>query len=111
MCLRHYQFVDHNECKKVLSVLNLTKYGKIDISSYRSHRILTLEDFLHYNKKSECYVVYSDPEIPIIKTDLYAITANIDDILAVSFDTWIIFDDYSLIVEFFHDGVITAVNI
>lgn len=111
LCLSHYELINQNKCKDILSVLHLTNYGKIDVNSYRFSRSLEFKEFLKYDKKVECYVIYSDPEIPVIKTNLSEIKSNIDDVLSVAFDTWILLDDYSLIFEFYHDGMITEVYI
>lgn len=61
--------------------------------------------------EKEYYVIWPDAEIPIIKCNIDDILDNIDDVLAVSFDTWLISVDMKRLIEFYHEGDITLGNI
>ena len=111
MCLSKYELLAEDESEKILSYLRLTKYGRLNVDSYKTHCNISMEKFMQYTEEKECYIVFNDAEIPIIKTFYNEIIANIDDVLAVSFDTWILSDDCSIIFEFYHDGLITMVNV
>ena len=54
---------------------------------------------------------WDDINMPILKCDWLSIFNNIDDVLAVSFDTWMISEDIKNIIEFYHEGTIIAGSI
>lgn len=57
-------------------------------------------------KSKEFYIIWW-VEYPIIKSDIATIIKNIDDVCAVSPDTWLLSPDYDEVIEFHHDGKIT----
>jgi len=109
--LKDYCLVDKMNTQNVLSKIKLTSYGRIEKKYYHKHQVIQIDSIPKYGSK-DCYIVYSDAEIPIIKTRFDAVINSLDDVLAVSFDTWIIIeiDDYYDIIEFFHDGKITLLS-
>ncbi|WP_420196687.1 hypothetical protein [Caldibacillus thermoamylovorans] len=42
------------------------------------------------------YVIWDEGTLPIIQSTLYKVFEVIDDVTAVSFDTWIFFSDFRL---------------
>ena len=52
-------------------------------------------------------VVWSDLALPVLKCPLSIILQYINDIICVSFDTWIFSLDEQWIVEFYHEGEVT----
>jgi hypothetical protein len=48
--------------------------------------------------------MWNDASCPIIKSKLSLILDKIDDVTAVSFDTWLFNFDNGYIVEFYHEG-------
>lgn len=57
-------------------------------------------------KSKEFYIIWC-AEYPIIKSDIATIIKNIDDVCAVSPDTWLFSPDYDEVIEFQHEGKIT----
>lgn len=55
----------------------------------------------------ECFVLWGDPTLPIIITNLLLLVRNIDDVTAVSFDTFIFIKEKCIFIEIRHDGTIT----
>lgn len=51
-------------------------------------------------------ILFDQKDIPCISCKLAAVIENIDDILAVSFDTWILSKDIKEVIEFYHEGTI-----
>ena len=56
-------------------------------------------------KSKEFYIIWW-VKYPIIKSDIATIIKNIDDVCAVSPDTWLFSPDYDEVIEFHHDGKI-----
>ena len=55
---------------------------------------------------TQCYIMWDEFSLPIIKTSPIKIVENFDDITAVSFDTWIIDENYNWVIEINHEGVL-----
>lgn len=55
----------------------------------------------------EFFIVWDQKDIPCIRCDLLTILDNIDDVLAVSFDTWLLSESANEVIEFYHEGKIT----
>ncbi|MEL4027149.1 hypothetical protein NST89_00625 [Caldifermentibacillus hisashii] len=50
------------------------------------------------------YVIWDEGTLPIIQSTLYKVFEVIDDVTAVSFDTWIFSPTLGYVIEIFHDG-------
>lgn len=57
-------------------------------------------------KNQDCYVFWDEFNSPVIKSETYRILNHLDDVLALSFDTWMLGTDFNWIVEFHHEGEI-----
>lgn len=88
--------------KKIREKVVFTKWGRIDWNSYTTFETISIEMLCHLT--GDYFVFWDEANLPVIKTDMKNITSNIDDILAVDFNTWVVKDDYSYIIELFHDG-------
>ncbi|MFL0143628.1 CDI toxin immunity protein, partial [Tenacibaculum maritimum] len=64
-----------------------------------------------YFDSEYCYIFWNDESLPVIKTKFNLFLKNIDDVLAVSYDTWILSNSEKIIIEFFHDDIISVINI
>jgi hypothetical protein len=53
------------------------------------------------------YILWDDASLPTIKVKLEQILNAIDDVTAVSFDTWIFSPELRYAIEFYHEGEIT----
>lgn len=110
--LQKYSIIEDKKLEnQILSNLHLTFYGKVDFSKYADSHEVDLDEIRLLSGEREYYVVWSDCTIPIIKCNIIEILNNIDDVLAVSFDTWLISIDMKQIIEFYHEGDITLGNI
>ncbi|PJI09338.1 MULTISPECIES: hypothetical protein [Clostridium] len=83
--------------------------GRVDFSKFKSkNNINTIASISELIKNStEFYVMWDEVNLPCLKSELENIIKFIDDVTAVSFDTWIVSSDYNTIIEFYHDGEIT----
>ncbi|WJE55913.1 hypothetical protein QRE66_29555 (plasmid) [Bacillus cereus] len=89
----------------------ITTWARIDwdkIQNYRDiYNINEIEPYLYnrYNLHSNIvYIIWDEASLPIIKTNLYQILQVIDDVTAVSFDTWIYSPDVGYVIEYYHEG-------
>lgn len=87
----------------------LTTYGCIDWSCVENSLVLnTTSDISRvFNINNEYYILWDQNDIPFVSCQLATIIENIDDVLAVSFDTWLLSKDKKEIIEFYHEGKMT----
>lgn len=91
-----------------LDTVPFTNWGRVDWSIIKNKKeIKSIEELSEINNDKEFYIIWSDTDLPIIKSKAGAIFNNLDDVIAVSFDTWLFSIDKKLTVEFYHDGDIT----
>lgn len=83
-------------------------FGNIDWSTFKGAiKIVEVSDLYELETKNDYYILWDREGLPCVRCDLYTILQHIDDVLAVSFDTWLLSVDGTEIVEFHHDGKIT----
>lgn len=110
--LKSYSIINDKKLEeKILSNLKLTFYGKADFSKYADAHEISLNEIHMLPGEREYYVIWTDAEIPIIQCNIDDILENIDDVLAVSFDTWLMSVDMKRLIEFYHEGDITLCTI
>ncbi|MGQ0437679.1 CDI toxin immunity protein, partial [Bacillus sp. B-TM1] len=56
------------------------------------------------------YIIWDEASLPIIKTNLHQILQVIDDVTAVSFDTWLYSPNLGYAIEFYHEGEVRIGN-
>ncbi|MDX6189493.1 hypothetical protein SGQ83_09050 [Flavobacterium sp. Fl-318] len=86
-----------------------TFYGRIDWSTFqRSFKINNLDDIRkHIVHNEKCYILWNDTSFPVLETSLQSVYMNVDNVLAVSYDTWLYVFEKNIVIEFYHDGEIT----
>lgn len=86
----------------------MTSYGCIDWKSVKD--CIAIEHISDiYNIFKDCYeyyILWDQKYIPCVSCKLSTIIENIDDVLAVSFDTWLLSKDKKEVIEFYHEGKI-----
>jgi hypothetical protein len=89
--------------------IKFTFYGRIDWSHFsKLFKANNLADISkHLESNENCYVLWNDTSLPVLQTSLESVYLNIDDVLAVSYDTWLYFSEKNIVIEFYHDGEIT----
>lgn len=63
--------------------------------------------YRNVNLQNKYYILWDNQAIPCVICDLYSILKCIDDVLAVSFNTWLLSMEGTEVVEFYHEGDIT----
>ncbi len=86
-----------------------TQWGRINWDEFEQKKeIHDLNEVNDFFDSKECYLMWDDGSLPVIKAPLNKVLSVIDDVTAVSFNTWILSDTNRCVVEFFHDGQITV---
>ena len=84
------------------------RLGRVDFSKFKfKTNINTIDSICKLIKNfTEIYVMWDNADLPCLKCELRDIIKFIDEVTAVSFDTWLVSSDYNIIIEFYHDGQI-----
>lgn len=82
-----------------------TDYGGIDWEKV-TEVILIKNIYDIYDENYEYYILWEQQDLPCISCKLPIIINNIDDVLAVSFDTWLLSQNEREVIEFHHEGKI-----
>ena len=100
--------------KSFTSTIPITKWGVIDWSAVDIRFMVSgVEDIeyifgTHKPKAGHTiYILWNDSVLPAIKVDMRRALRVIDDVTAVSFDTWLFNDTDKYVIEFNHEGLIT----
>lgn len=96
------EIVSERESGAALEALPLTDYGHLDKKACGSFREVSLSEMSEMPDFSY-YVIWDNAEIPVIKCRLKDALNCLDDVLAVSFITWLLAEDFSYAAEF-HEG-------
>ena len=86
----------------------MTIWGKVDWSKIKTKKEMNhIEEIKKLDEFREFYVIWMDIELPILKVSRDTFLNNSSDILAVSFDTWLLSEDYKKVIEIHHEDEIT----
>lgn len=96
----------------------ITSWGRVDWSNIQNYGDLYNEDEIKVYLQNcfgtysqTVYIIWDNARVPIIKTNLHQVLKVIDDVTAVSFDTWIYSPDIGYVIEYHHDGDIRIGNV
>jgi len=78
------------------------RWGRINWECYTNFK--AVDSQLLESLSGDFFIFWREAGLPVICADIKNIACNIDDVLAVDFDTWLVACDFSCIIEFFHDG-------
>lgn len=93
---------------KFYDTVPLTTWGRINWDKFKNIKeVKELADLNLIEGNKKYYIIWGDIEKPIIKSELVNILNNLDDVLAVSFDTWLLAEDESMVIEFYHESDVT----
>jgi|WetSurMetagenome_2_1015567.scaffolds.fasta_scaffold334507_2 hypothetical protein len=87
----------------------ITTYGRIDWPNIKHvKQISSIEEILLQieTKNDEVYILWDEASLPALKTNLSIALSVIDDVAAVSFDTWVYNPNTGYIIEFYHENEI-----
>ncbi|WOA66687.1 hypothetical protein RVY75_29690 (plasmid) [Bacillus mycoides] len=96
----------------------ITSWGRVDWSNIQNYGDLYNEDKIKVYLQNcfgiysqTVYIIWDNARVPIIKTNLHQVLKVIDDVTAVSSDTWIYSPDMGYVIEYHHDGDIRIGNV
>ncbi|AVM25788.1 hypothetical protein [Bacillus pumilus] len=104
-----------NSREKILSYFEslfpFSDWGQIEWNNLSSYvEVNTFDEIQSFlNQKMDeyndvVYVIWDEGTLPIIQSTLDKVFEAIDDVTAVSFDTWIFSPSSGYVIEIFHDG-------
>ena len=99
------------ESKEILDLfyksVPISQYSRVDFEKIDSSKnIDNASELLIQSKNKEFYIIWDELNLPIVKSKLNKIINSIDDVVAVSFDTWLLSTNMNEIIEFYHEGEI-----
>ena len=108
--LNEYSILSLEETEALFKQLRynfpMTNYGCIDWKKVDDviviKNISDISDI--FNKSYKYYIFWEQQGLPCVSCKLAKIIDNIEDVLAVSFNTWLLSKDKKEIIEFHHEG-------
>lgn len=87
------------------------KWGLIEWEKVSNHaEVNTVDEIISFLDQNVdeysnfIYVIWDEGTLPIVQSTLDKVLKVIDDVTAVSFDTWIFSPSTGYVIEIFHDG-------
>lgn len=104
--------VQTNELEQLLEQrISFGNHG-VDWSKYPNNIVLeSIRDLSKRNQNDICFIMWDEGTLPIIKSSFDNIESNIEDIIKVAFDTWIVSANFDWLLEFHHSGNIRYANL
>lgn len=94
---------------KLIKIFPITFYGSIDWNKFNG--IMNTEEMPYLyqalNLKNKYYVLWDMQDTPSVICDLSTILNNLYDVLAVSFNTWLLSLSGQEVIEFYHGNIVT----
>ena len=84
---------------------NMSKYSRV---SSVEEIIPLLKTYFQEDEIKDVYIIWDQALLPIIHADLFEVLKVIDDVTAVSFDTWLYSTKGQFVIEFYHENEITV---
>jgi hypothetical protein len=118
--LQNHKVLNEQETGKCFSSLQntfeFTSWGRINWTTVKEvikldnqEDMLELFVFIFRNicEDPSIVILWDNGALPGVEIPSKNLSGNIDDITAVSFDTWIFSEKHSLVIEFYHEGEVT----
>lgn len=103
----------NNNFKNLTNMFPMTSWGRVDWGRIENkieiNEVIDIKEYLNSCNRLDKTVIllWDEATLPAVKTDLEAVIDNIDDITAVSFDTWIFCPESRYLIEFYHESEVT----
>ncbi|SFT03050.1 hypothetical protein [Marininema halotolerans] len=83
-------------------------YGRIDWEKSKGLTLInSLEELPKCIQNEMVFILWDEADTPVLKANFRTVLDVIDDVTAVSFDTWLVGRDSGYVVEYHHEGDIT----
>ncbi|NBI31139.1 CDI toxin immunity protein [Chengkuizengella marina] len=85
----------------------ITFYGRIDWKKESGKEVRSVTDIKDHftNISIPTYILWDNARIPAVEAQLDKIIEVIDDVTALSFDTWLFSPELKAVIEFSHDKI------
>lgn len=96
--------------KNLFQNIRLQSWGEFDWNNINSRKIIKntkITDVKKYVNTIKYYIIWDDPSEPILLAPLDNIIKNIDDVTAVSTNTWLMSKNKKYFIEIYHEKRIT----
>lgn len=117
--LSNYKVLSNNASKQVVKAFEedfkITTWGRINwnlyihkyiIYSNQNIQSLMQKELISMNDSIQ--IIWDEASLPVIECTLENALQVIDDITAVSFDTWLYNPLHKFVIEYYHEGDITV---
>jgi hypothetical protein len=92
---------------KMTNQFSITSWGRIDWGKVRHKKVSSLDQVAKdVSASDEVFILWDEGSLPALKTTVKNVLQAIDDVTAVSFDTWIYSSKGDYIIEFYHENEI-----
>lgn len=93
--------------EKMFNSFEFDDASTVDWRTYPDHqKVDDFEYLIQRNGNLDCYVLWDNAEYLGIRTNLKSVLNKVDDVTAVSFDTWVIGLEFDWILEFHNEGLV-----
>src|SRR5690554_4108906 len=96
--------------KEFESSFKITAYGRVDWQNVtQKHFISDISEVLNLDNVAnydEIFIIWDDASYPVIRAKFMDVLNSIEDVVSVSFDTWLYCADKKYVVEYYHEGQI-----
>ena len=82
-------------------------YRKIEVESASHLQTVMKKTFSEDDLNQPMFILWDEASLPVVETNLNNALRVIDDVTAVSFDTWFFSPSIGYEIEFYHEGEIT----
>lgn len=103
------EILETRDQKELLAEFNRKVKILFEKEDLERRNISSVEEFSSGLDECNVYIIWDEYSLPVVKTKLINIKKNLDDIVAVSFDTWIVTETFDRFIEFNHNGKITEI--
>ncbi len=86
--------------------IKFTEYGKVDFEGISYIKANSLEELNLENIK--ILIFWDEMSLPVLQTNINSVIKYLDDVLAVSFQTWLVSLDFKYIIEYSYDSSIST---
>lgn len=97
-----------NEQEKIVCEVN--QRFKETVKKKEGKKIETIEEIDSEWIGEKVFIIWDEASLPVIQTKINSVKEYIDDVTAVAFDTWIVSEDLNRVIEYNHNGKITAIE-
>lgn len=109
--LKEYNILPVSEMQGIIKNteknFSFNQYGRIDWAKVKKSAEIDRDRFLEIiDREKMYYIIWDEIQLPIVESAGENIIFAIEDLLAVSFDTWLVSFDFKEIIEFYHEGKI-----